>query len=38
MADGSGARTEEPALRLFLAVDVPETIVLAVTAAIEPWR
>jgi len=39
VTDGrAAARTEEPAVRLFLAVDVPQTVVLAVTAAIEPWR
>ena len=38
MVDDRAARTDEPAMRLFLAVDVPETAVLAVTAAIEPWR
>jgi RNA 2',3'-cyclic 3'-phosphodiesterase len=32
------ARTDEPAMRLFLAVDVPDAVVTAVTAAIEPWR
>jgi RNA 2',3'-cyclic 3'-phosphodiesterase len=38
MAEGPVAPTHEPAMRLFLAVDVPEAAVLAVTAAIEPWR
>jgi 2'-5' RNA ligase len=38
VADDRVARTDEPALRLFLAVDVPETAVLAVAAAIEQWR
>jgi RNA 2',3'-cyclic 3'-phosphodiesterase len=38
VVDDRVARTDEPALRLFLAVDVPETAVLAVAAAIEPWR
>lgn len=38
MVDDRVARTDEPALRLFLAVDVPEAVVLDVAAAIEPWR
>lgn len=38
MVEDRVARTEEPALRLFLAVDVPEAAVLDVTSAIEPWR
>jgi RNA 2',3'-cyclic 3'-phosphodiesterase len=38
MADDGAVRTDDPALRLFLAVDVPETAVLAVSSAIEPWR
>jgi 2'-5' RNA ligase len=38
VVDDRVARTEEPAMRLFLAVDVPEAVVLAVTDAIEPWR
>lgn len=38
MVDDLVARTDEPAMRLFIAVDVPQAVVLAVAAAIEPWR
>ena len=38
MIEDPVARTPEPAMRLFLAVDVPEEVVLAVTALFEPWR
>jgi 2'-5' RNA ligase len=38
MVDDGVARTDEPAMRLFIAVDVPEAAVLAVAAAIEPWH
>jgi len=38
VVDDRAARTDEPAMRLFIAVDVPQAVVLAVDAAIEPWR
>ena len=38
VVDDRVARTDEPAMRLFIAVDVPQAVVLAVAAAIEPWR
>jgi 2'-5' RNA ligase len=38
VAEDRDARTDEPAMRLFLAVDVPESVLAAVSAAIEPWR
>ena len=38
VVDDRAARTDEPAMRLFIAVDVPRAVVLAVAAAIEPWR
>jgi 2'-5' RNA ligase len=37
VVDDRVARTDEPAMRLFLAVDVPEAVAVAVAAAIEPW-
>jgi 2'-5' RNA ligase len=38
VVDDRVARTDEPAMRLFIAVDVPQAVVLAIAAAIEPWR
>jgi 2'-5' RNA ligase len=38
VVDDRVARTDEPAMRLFIAVDVPKAVVLAVAVAIEPWR
>jgi RNA 2',3'-cyclic 3'-phosphodiesterase len=38
VVDDQVARTDEPAMRLFLAADVPDSVALAVAAAIEPWR
>jgi 2'-5' RNA ligase len=38
VVDDRVARTDEPTMRLFIAVDVPEAAVLAVATAIEPWR
>jgi 2'-5' RNA ligase len=38
VADDPVARTNEPAMRLFLAVEVPEAVRRDVAAAIEPWR
>jgi hypothetical protein len=38
MRDARAEPDGEAGLRLFLAVDVPQSVVLAVTAAIEPWR
>lgn len=38
MTEDLAARTGEPAMRLFLAVEVPEAVVEAVASAIERWR
>ena len=38
VVDDPVVRTDDPAIRLFLAVDVPQPVVLAVATAIEPWR